>query len=308
MTLRIFTSLPPGMNRFDKAGENIGREHFRACLKSWHDHGLDIISINSKHESRGETEAEFPVTRIAIERDAKDICGKPLIYFSDFIKTIHANASGPVVITNADIELDLTNADLKRIAKLERGTFICERRLDYEYEKSDHLQPYIGGFDFFVIHADDLLLLADSGLVFGMPWWDHFIPVILLAHNLSQIRLEDASHIYHREHHERWDMNKFFQFGYVYRDELKKLSEAQNLSTGFRTMYARLQHIEIDLPHFPFRRRHNFFRNLFRVKPKDPVHNHMLWIAFCNLRLIEIPHDTPMRRLSVTRFMQRLPL
>ncbi len=307
MSLTVFSSLPPGMNRFDQDGRNIGIEHYQSCLQSWRAHGFEIVSVNSANETISDFVKTFAIPTAVIDRDAMVICGKPLVYFSDFMKLIHQRADGPVIITNADIELDLDRRDLDKLQALQRGTFICEPRIDYQHGRKTDGKSYTGGFDFFALHRDDLPMLFDCNLVFGMPWWDHYIPVALLARRFKQIRLSAASGIYHLDHSERWDMERFFSFGHLFRKDLDLIANTTNVSQGFQTMYTRLQVIEQKNPLFPFPRRQNFFGNLFGSHVADPVHNHLLWVAFGNLRLIEQPDEMPMPALSLKRFMQRLP-
>jgi len=308
MTLALFTSLPPSMNRINADGKNIGREHYRACLQSWCDHGFQIVSINSADEAKSDIEVEFHIQRLEAQRDARLLCGKPLVYFSDFMSLIYDHADGPIAIINADIEMDFTADDLNRISTLQRGTFICERRRDYQNGDKGKSTPYSGGFDFFALHRDDLPLMFNTELVFGMPWWDHYFPVALLARNFQHIHLGRQSSIYHLDHDERWDMKRFFHFGYVFRSEIDKIASTGQISQGFATMKTRYEKIEQDIPHFPFPRRVNFFRNLFDFTPEDPTHNYMLWIAHGSLRLIEKPNDRPMAQFNPLRFFERLPL
>lgn len=307
MPLTVFSSLPPGMNRFDQDGRNIGNEHYEACLQSWRNQGFNIMTVNSAKEPISDFVKRFAIPTVTVDRDATATSGKPLVYFSDFMKLIHTHADGPVIITNADIELDIDRGDLDRLQTLQRGTFVCEPRIDYQHGRRRDGRTYTGGFDFFALHRDDLPALFDCDLVFGMPWWDHYIPVALLARRFKHIRLSEASGIYHLDHSERWDMDRFFSFGHLFRKDLDRIANTADVSQGFQTMYTRLQAIERKNPLFPFPRKQNFFGNLFGSPASDPVHNHLLWIAFGNLRLIEQPDEMPMSALSLKRFMQRLP-
>lgn len=307
MAIQIFTSLPPHMNRFDEAGNNIGSRHFRRCLQSWIDNGFEIVTINSAQEKQGEIAAEFPIKRIIVDRDANEICGKPLVHFSDFMKTIYDHATGPFIITNADIELDICETDLEKIRYLKPGSFICERRTDYEPNAKAGGKPYQGGFDFFVLHPTDLERHFECNLVFGMPWWDHYIPVNCIRENFDQVQLNASSYAYHLVHDERWDMANFRKFGNLYRLELDRIRHTGDSRVGFETMMQRIAETEKKNIYFPYARRENFLPNLFRFKPKDRELNILYWIAFYNFRLMKFPDERPMPNLSLSRFIQRLP-
>lgn len=304
----IFSSLPPKLTRLDSNGRQVGDEYFESCLASWVSRGFTIHSINSTSEPVANVVEKFDVTRIGISRDARSMCSKPLVYFSDFLRAAYDISSGPVVITNADIELAIADHDLNAIASISREEYICEARFDYPYANKALGQRYRGGFDFFVFHRDLIKPMLENELVFGMPWWDHYVPVLLTALGIKRKRLDHKSRIFHLDHEERWDMKRFYLFGDIFRTELDRIGIRSDLSNGFRTMLTRLEIIERNNPHFPYPRSKNFFRNLLGLRPQDPALNHMLWIAFGNLRLIERPDDELSGRYSLSRFIQRLPV
>lgn len=303
----LFSSLPPKMNRFNESGDQIGESYYQSCLESWDKHGFSIISINAEGESQPSVKTKFNIERISLSRDARAVCGRPLVYFSDFLRAAYHKTNGPIVITNADIELDISDQDLDVIASISRDEFICEARLDYPYGHKDRGVIYQGGFDFFVFHRDHVEAMLGNELVFGMPWWDHYVPVFLTARGLRRRRFENTSRIYHLDHEERWDMERFFLFGNLFRKELDRLALRSDVSNSFTTMLRRIEKIELRNPHFPYPRRKNFLKNLLGIHPKDPLLNHMLWIAAGSLRLIENPADRSLARFSLSRFMHRLP-
>lgn len=262
--INLFSSLPPSMNRFDDKGRNIGQHYYRQCLESWLRYDFKVHSVNSESESPAEFEKDYPVLRLTVKRDARELCGKPLVYFDDFIRIASDRSSNLIAITNADIEFDFSPEDIRNIAELPRGHFICERRKDYEFQYRNDAKPYRPGFDFFVMHREDVQLLRDNQLVFGMPWWDYLVPTALLAQGLIRHCLQPAAPIFHLTHDERWNDLNFMTFGKLFRAELEKVQKSISKTSSFHTAFERLLWIERHNPVFPYPRRTHFLKSLFR--------------------------------------------
>lgn len=303
----LFSSLPPHMNRFDDAGKNIGTQHFRRCLESWLEHEFRAHSINSDSEDPPEFESEYPINRLTLKRDAKDLCGKPLIYLSDFLRLASERSHGLLAITNADIIFKLAPENLQYIKNLQPGQFICERRYDYHYGKQDSAKPYRPGFDFIVMHRDDVHILLDTGLVFGMPWWDYLVPTKLLASGLKRQPLPSQASIYHLMHDERWNSSNFIEFGEIFRTELDKIASHTVKTPGYQILFDRLLWVEDNGPILPYPRRSQFVRNLMGRMPDDPILNRMFWMGTLCVRYYENPGEHRLSLLNFDRFINRLP-
>ncbi|MFO1184894.1 MAG: hypothetical protein U1E56_08910 [Bauldia sp.] len=203
----LFTSVPPRLVRLDGAGVDIGAAYLGECIGSWQSAGFDPFSINAVGEPTSHS-----LRQIRVDRDARDIAaGRPMVFLDDFLGAIASAAGGSAyAIANADVTI--LDADLaERVASIRPGEVLFSRRLDWPAEDRARRTVAIHGFDFFAGHSDDLRSFGGSGLVFGLPWWDHFFP---LAMWINGVRLRQlAPVVAHLDHGERWDSASWHQLG-----------------------------------------------------------------------------------------------
>lgn len=134
------------------------------------------------------------------------------MYLSDLLAIASAKAPGEAfALVNADVSLAL-NTDLStKVMALQPGAFIFSRRLDIAYPGQVEGTPWHHGYDFFAGHTDDLAGLADAGLVFGAPWWDHFFPLLMHMQGCRIRQIEPA--VVHLSHTERWSWSVWEALG-----------------------------------------------------------------------------------------------
>lgn len=208
----LFTSLPPRMARQTVLGDEIGEDYARRCFGSWVASGFRPVTVNARSESISPLYRALGVETRRLDRDASAICGRPLPYFADLIEEMRASGPGVVALTNADIQLRLTPADLTRIRTLKRGECVVAHRVDVDYPEMTTGPEYDPGFDFFALHAEDLPAIRDCPLVFGLPWWDHFLPLLLLMRGLRRVDISIGS-VVHLQHDDRWDPQSWQRMG-----------------------------------------------------------------------------------------------
>jgi hypothetical protein len=193
---KLFTSLPAKPRSV---------EYQDMCLRSWREAGFDPISVNSPSELLC-----HHVPSITTLRDAATLVGKPLIFISDLIMAASEEARGePFGIVNGDILLDPKFDLSNRVLSLDPGSAIIAHRVDIQTPDS-RLGLTFPGFDFFALNPKRVF--PDLGMVFGMPWWDHFLALMLIANGpTKQIRQPFA---YHLDHPQAWDGILWTKFGY----------------------------------------------------------------------------------------------
>lgn len=209
----LFTSIPPVMNRKDYKGVDLGEVYQRKCVQSWIDCGFTVYSINSASERVPEYLDDLIVVK-KLERDAFEETDKPLPYLIDMFGVISKTVSkGSFVITNADIFFTKNDVLLDSVRDLRRNECLVEQR----YDVSDAFETagasiYAYGFDLFAFNVEDISNIPCEGLVFGVPWWDHALPIKSMLSGLSRRRIHTPL-AYHLKHEERWDSNLWFKFG-----------------------------------------------------------------------------------------------
>lgn len=215
----LFTSLPPRLKRIS-GGSDRGDEYQRFCVESWIQAGFQVNSINSENEIFPENLKDL-VRVHRVPRDAQMATGRALPYIADVLSVIKNNLSkGPFVITNADIYLRNHKILRDAVREISSGECIVERRWDTKsFSDGSSAREYRYGFDLFVFSADDIQQMNNGDLVFGVPWWDHALPIRALLSGLSRKRVQ-SSVAYHLEHHDRWDRDLWIKYGNVFCKEL----------------------------------------------------------------------------------------
>ena len=223
-TTPLFTSIPPRFVRKDKAGVDFGRDYFSRCVASWRTCNLEPVSINSRAEEESQLTREFGIRRVEVERNALDLCGKPLVYITDFIRAACSDGEGPLVIANSDILLDIPPETSERIAAIQPGECLVASRVDIRSMDVYDGSEYRSGYDFFAYHTYDLRGVADSPFIFGLPWWDHFLPIAMFLQGARPVGPSKGI-AYHLEHTERWDWQNFIRLGHRYISLMRELDD-----------------------------------------------------------------------------------
>ena len=214
-SIPLFTSIPASLRRRDSAGVDIGPDYLSRCVESWRKCGFQPISVNSQDEEIFPLAGELGVQRLPVSRDARELCGKPLVFLTDLIAAACSFTNGPVVITNSDILLDISNETLDRIAAIQPGECLVAKRVDIESVEARAGSEYRFGYDFFAYHTRDLRRFAEGDFVFGAPWWDHFLPITMFLRGVTQINASKGF-AYHLVHSERWDWQFWSKLGHQY--------------------------------------------------------------------------------------------
>lgn len=201
--ISIYTSLPPRMSRINAAGEEFGLEYLKYCLDSWRDHGFEPVTVNSEVEVLKLPLEEWGVRKIEVSRNAAEDYGKPFVYLDDFYGKIAEDTDGVMVFANADIFLDFSEEQLASIRNLQPGEAIVLRRIDIDDLDRTNPEEYTGGYDFLAVHSTDLARFKSDLFALGVPWWDHFVPLIMRMTGMKSVLLEPSG-IFHLRHEERW--------------------------------------------------------------------------------------------------------
>jgi hypothetical protein len=157
-----------------------------------------------------------------VDRTAKELHGRPVVFISDMCAAARTATAGPVMIINADILLR-PQFDLAEVARgLADDQVIVARRIDVTDAGSSEGEPCLAGFDLFIAHAHNLSRIPDQGFAVGIPWWDYYVPMMLYASGL-RVCVKRDRFAYHLRHELRWDRVSWFKMGTVYGEQLSEL-------------------------------------------------------------------------------------
>ena len=195
----LITSISPRIFRRNEKGDEIGEAYQLTCIESWRHAGFEPVSVNSINEAYSHS-----VRMIPVRRDASAITGRTHVFLADLLAVVSTEARGrPFVLMNADLVIPSTSALADRLSQICPGEFIFSRRIDIDQPgQADGVAPR-WGYDFFAGHADDISELPNAGMVFGAPWWDYFLPLLMFMQGCRIYQIKPA--VLHLNHTERWN-------------------------------------------------------------------------------------------------------
>lgn len=232
----LFTSLPPRITRRNEHGEDIGKHYAAACLQSWQDSGFQPVTLNAASEDLSALSLPATIDRRTLTRDAGAAYGKPLPYFGDIIAEMKRHCDGVVALTNADIMLRLNAEDRHVLRSLRPGQCIVSNRIDIDTPEDRTGEVYFHGFDFFALHTADLPDGLSNDLVFGVPWWDHFLPLWLYLSGLERVQISKDA-VLHLRHDERWDAANWNALGQSFLHILSSHLDTRYVAVDRRAAY-----------------------------------------------------------------------
>lgn len=261
MTIPLYTSIPPKLNRENPQGLQVGLQYQEKCIESWVRSGFQPKSINSLTE-QGKA-PNFPlVQQCWLSRDAQSEHNKPVLYIKDFLKYISENSTGVVAITNSDIILDFTKQQLKKLSEIGKDECVILKRRNIGKIDDREGSEHITGYDFFAAHADAFSGFETEHLALGVPWWDHFLPIWLRFKGYRHVNIENC--VYHLKHEEIWQEEELMGIGKGFENLLKNsLGEDIQDSEEFKEYLRDLSRVE-SLMHFPIIKRMRVKLALYR--------------------------------------------
>jgi FkbM family methyltransferase len=189
--IAALTSLVPERHRV---------EHYRLCIASWRNAGMEVFSFNHPSEI-AELRTFYDVKFVPIVETSAPVFGRHYIPISAMLGWAAAQG-GPVLLINADIELQMAVWELSRIR------WLCDRRLcyfvRYNYERDIRFafrEAY--GIDAFLLNGSDAHLFPSSFLSMGQPFWDYWIPYTFAARDKHIYAMESPA-LFHKSHPRQW--------------------------------------------------------------------------------------------------------
>ncbi len=192
------------------APKNIDNQ--RAAIDSWKHLGFNVVSINSAQEIK-QLESSFQdIEFVTAKRDAGDRCGKPYIYFDDFL-SYFKNAEGRICgIINSDIHL--SDERLKALISMEAvDSFLFGCRLDVSTLATQDGKIFRDGFDYFFFDRKYLDIYPEDEFCLGLPWWDYWAVLVPMLNQIPVKKLV-APVAHHITHPINWDEENWKRFGY----------------------------------------------------------------------------------------------
>lgn len=220
----LFTSIPPRQHGTDFRSEDCAAPQM-VTIRSWLEAGFQPVSIHLAeeihcHPGLPEALRAAAVDCVVLSVATAQSASPPLCPIADLLRAIHQRAEeSPFAIINADIRIAGSAADgpATLMTRLASSEFLIGQRTDIgsNHDGSVHEEVFPHGFDFLALHGcwiDSVLRFLSPSLAFGRPWWDHYLPLALIACG-AQPLLIDPSVCRHVVHDNRWNWRQYCSVG-----------------------------------------------------------------------------------------------
>ena len=182
------------------------------AIESWIKLGFDVVSINGKEEIET-LKGAFPNVRfIQAKRDARNILGRPFVYFDDILEYLKQTDSEICGIVNSDIYLSGDENVVSFIRSQAKNSLVYGARTEVDSLENLSGQVYQKGFDFFFFDKSLISHFPKSDFCIGATWWDYWMPVILVLAGCPVKKLV-SPFAYHVRHPYKWDEKQWFLMG-----------------------------------------------------------------------------------------------
>lgn len=172
----------------------------RDCIQSWRNAGLQVRAFNHPSEI-SDLVSLYDVEFVPIEETSAPVFGKHFIPIRAMLEWA-AKQDTPVLLINADINLQMAEWEMKRVRWLSDGGLCYFVRYNHEGTPARaSREPY--GIDAFLFHGRDASLFPESFLSMGQPFWDYWVPHTFAARNRLVCAVEFPA-AFHRSHRSDW--------------------------------------------------------------------------------------------------------
>ena len=257
----LFASIPPRTQGIPFSPEERGNAQTET-IRSWIRAGFQPVAVTSSDEA-----ARHPELAAALQSCGAEWCvcprpngpaaAAPLVPIVDLLRIMRVRAvDAPVAITNADIDFASSSGRelAARVEALADGEYLLGQRTDMSrgVEGWERLGVFAHGFDFVAFRGswiDRIAGLLSPDLQLGRPWWDHYLPLALIAAG-AETRLLHPGWFRHAVHDNRWNRRHYHQIGRAAAAHFREALRAAGDPPGSRD-WRRLGEREITLPGVP---------------------------------------------------------
>lgn len=186
------------------------------AIESWMRLGFSVTSLNASSEIEQLKPVFSDVEFVAVEKDALQDCGKPLVYLNDVIEFLHANGSPVCGLINSDIHLRATSEMINYLIGQAKGSMVICNRTDVDTLDQDAGEIYKFGFDAFLFDKAVLDMLTPTEFCLGQPWWDYWLASRFMQSPQTgpskfAFKLASFPFAVHVRHEKKWDHSGNYQ-------------------------------------------------------------------------------------------------
>ena len=167
------------------------------CLKTWQNLGSKCVTLNFTSEVKDIQNAQSDFEVVEVDRSAKELVGKPLVFIDDFLQYFIKSPHSHMILLNSDLTLRYPQELNSALEAMDFDLFFGQR-VDVS-NISETKGELFKGFDYFVFSKDLAKNIPNSNFCIGAPWWDHWIPLAAIFLNAKVYSCEEpiVFHVIH---------------------------------------------------------------------------------------------------------------
>src|ERR1035437_403254 len=172
--MTVYTSIPPSIMRIVQ-GKEISTAYQNACINSWREAGLRVVSVNCESEIRQLKERGIPVEYVSngSQRNQSKI--------AKFLSLIAGSGEPVAGIINADCLLIHYYDFVGAISRAAQNSIVLFERLNLNPSTMRPTGEHCYGFDAFFFDTRFIGDFKSSGSwLIGQPYWDYWFPLMLI--------------------------------------------------------------------------------------------------------------------------------
>ena len=150
-------------------------ENQQRAIESWLRLGFSVASLNTPSEIDQLKPLFRNVEFVAVPRDARADCGKPLVYLNDVVAFLGSRGSPVCGLINSDIHLRATPDTVGYLLQEAKNSMVLASRTDVKTLADTTGEIYKFGFDVFLFDRAILETLPPTEFCLGQPWWDYWL-------------------------------------------------------------------------------------------------------------------------------------
>ena len=183
------------------APRNIDRQ--AKAIESWKKLGFNVVSINCAEEIEMLRRSFPDVEFVHANRDGREIFGRPVIYFDEFLEYFSRSNSELYGIVNSDVCLIAGEGIIPFIKEQAKNCLVYGSRIDVDSLDSLDGEFYEEGFDFFFFPKSLISCFPKSDFCIGMPWWDYWMALMPALQGIKTKKCV-SPFAYHLKHPFNW--------------------------------------------------------------------------------------------------------
>lgn|GEM_PF-2930274 len=176
------------------------------AISSWLKLGFAVVSVNVPGEVE-HLHATFPGVRfVKVMRPETKRRERPNVALKELFPVLAAAPGRICGIVNSDICFCVRDDFLAFIEENAAQGMVFGSRIDVDNDNHDVGKEYCLGFDYFFFDKELIPLYPATDFCLGLPYWDYWVPLVLLSKGVTVKRLISPVAI-HLRHYSYWEQH-----------------------------------------------------------------------------------------------------